>query len=175
MVFGIWDYQDGGASVSIARFTTVAWTVVQNYSDGKLKMDEIIKAIIARYLASEGATLRTATPGGMWLSQAPSTSPDGTFIVLTPLPMEMSAVMNSTAETGDGIVRFNVMNTAEGSDSLVITAAIALRALYHDVIMTLGTGFEMKMSKFVREDGPTRDPDSMGYMFIRELRFIYGR
>lgn len=138
-------------------------------------MDEIIKAIIARYLASEGATLRTATPGGMWLSQAPSTSPDGTFIVLTPLPMEMSGVMNSTAETGDGIVRFNVMNTEEGSDSLVITAAIALRALYHDVLMTLGTGFEMKMSKFVREDGPTRDPDSQGYMFIRELRFIYGR
>jgi hypothetical protein len=138
-------------------------------------MDEILKAIIARYLASEGATLRTATPGGMWLSQAPSTSPDGTFIVLTPLPMEMSAVMNSTAETGDGIVRFNVMNTAEGSDSLVVTAAVALRALYHDILMTLGTGFEMKMSKFVREDGPTRDPDSMGYMFIRELRFIYGR
>lgn len=138
-------------------------------------MDEIIKAIVARYLASDGATLRTATPGGMWLSQAPNTSPDGTFIVLTPLPMEMSAVMNSTAETGDGIVRFSVMNTAEGSDSLVVTAAVALRALYHDVLMTLAAGFEMKMSKFVREDGPTRDPDSMGYMFIRELRFIYGR
>lgn len=138
-------------------------------------MDEIIKAIIARYLASEGATLRTATPGGMWLSQAPSTSPDGTFIVLTPLPMEMSAVMNSTAETGDGIVRFNVMNTAEGSDSLVVTAAVALRPVYHDVLLTLGTGFRMLMSKFSREDGPTRDPDSGGYMFIRELKFIYGR
>jgi hypothetical protein len=138
-------------------------------------VDEILKAIIARYLASEGATLRTATPGGMWLSQAPNTSPDGTFIVIVPLPMEMSAVMNSTVETGDGIVRFSVMNTAEGSDSLVVTAAVALRALYHDVLMTLGTGFEMKMSKFVREDGPTRDPDSCGYLFIRELRFIYGR
>lgn len=175
MVLRVRDYQDGGAALPVASPAAVAWAVVSDYCDGELVMDEIIKAIITRYLASDGATLRTATPGGMWLSQAPNTSPAGTFIVLTPLPMEMSAVMNSTAETGDGIVRFNVMNTAEGSDSLVITAAIALRALYHDVIMTLGTGFEMKMSKFVREDGPTRDPDSMGYMFIRELRFIYGR
>lgn len=138
-------------------------------------MDEILKAIIARYLASAGDALRTATPGGMWLGQAPSTSTAGTFIVLTPLPMEMSGVMNSTAETGDGIVRFSVMDTAEGSDSLVVTAAVALRPVYHDVLMPLSTGYSMLMSKFVREDGPTRDPDSMGYFFIRELRFLYGR
>lgn len=140
-----------------------------------MSVDEILKAIIARYQGSEGASLRSATPGGMWLSEAPAGDMASTFIVLTPLSMVMSGVLNSTAETGDGSIQFSVMNATEGSDSLVVAAAIALRPVYHDVLLTLGTGFRMLMSKFTREDGPTRDPDSGGYMFIRELQFIYGR
>jgi hypothetical protein len=138
-------------------------------------MDEILKAIFARYASTDGSSLRTATPGGMWLSQAPSTVPSGTFIVVVPLSGEMESVLNSTVEWGDTLLRFSVMNTAEGSDTSVVSASNLLRTLYHNVILTLATGFEMKMAKFVREIGPTRDPDSMGYMIIRELKVFFGR
>ena len=58
-------------------------------------MDELIKAIIARYAGVDGSSLRTATPGGLWLSQAPQDSA-GAYVVLTPVAAPLAYTMAHT-------------------------------------------------------------------------------
>jgi len=138
-------------------------------------MDELIKAILARYEAAAGATLKAATPGGMWLDQAPTIS-SGTFIVVTIVnPLEEEFVMNSTVSTGETMIQFAINNTAAGTDTLVVAAKALLRTLYHDVILTGLSGVTVMMAKCKRERGPVRDPDSTGYQFFVETHYMLGK
>lgn len=137
-------------------------------------MDELIKAIVALYSASGGATLRAATPAGMWLSRAPQLLA-GTYIVLTPLSAPEDFVMNSTASTIDAQVQWSINNITAGSDTLVVTAMGALRTLYHDTILTGMTGINCLMAKCNNGRGPFLDPDSEGYQYILEGKYMLGR
>ncbi|MFA5377924.1 MAG: hypothetical protein WC455_19395 [Dehalococcoidia bacterium] len=136
-------------------------------------MDELLKAIVALYAAAGGATLRTATPGGMWLDEAPQNA-SGTFVVLTGVSAQEDFVMNSTVGTIDALVQFNVGNIASGTDSLVVTAGQAVRSTYHNVILTGMTGITCLMAK-CNNARLIRDPDSTGYSYVIETRYLLGR
>jgi hypothetical protein len=136
-------------------------------------MEELLKAILTKYNATAGATLKSATPGGMWLSQAPQIA-SGTYIVLTPVSAVEEFVMNSTCSTIEAMVQFGVNNNTVGTDSLVVTAGGYLRALYHDVILTGLTGYTVLMAK-CNNALLIRDPDSEGYQFILETKYMLGR
>lgn len=136
-------------------------------------MDELLKAILTLYNAAGGATLKAATPGGMWVNQAPQ-SASGTYIVLTPISNPEDYVMNSTAGTITALVQWNILNTTKGSDTLVVTAKSALRTLYHDVILTGMTGITCLSAKVDHGRGPMLDPDSEGYMCIVEGKYLLG-
>ena len=137
-------------------------------------MDELVKAIFALYFAAGSTAIRTATPGGMWLSRAPQLA-TGTYIVLTPISAPEDFVMNSTAGTIDAMVQWSVGNINAGSDTLVVTGGAAVRTLYHDTILTGMTGINCLMAKCNNGRGPMLDPDSDGYQYILEGRYLLGR
>jgi hypothetical protein len=83
--------------------------------------------------------------------------------------------MNSTAGTIDASVQWSINNITAGSDTLVVTAMGALRTLYHDTILTGMTGINCLMAKCNNGRGPMLDPDSEGYQYILEGRYLLGR
>jgi len=139
----------------------------------ELKMDELLKAIVSLYNAADGATLKAATPGGMWLDEAPQNA-SATFIVLTGVSAVEEFVMNSTVGTIEAVVQFSVNNIGSGTDSLVVTAGQAVRSLYHDTILTGMTGITCLMAK-CNNVRLIRDPDSTGYSYVIETRYLLGR
>ena len=136
-------------------------------------MDELLKAILALYNAAGGATLKTATPGGMWLDEAPQNA-SGTFVVLTGVSSAEDFVMNSTVSTIDALVQFSCNNITVGTDSLVVTAGQAVRSTYHDVILTGMTGITCLMAK-CNNVRLIRDSASTGFSYVIECRYMLGR
>jgi hypothetical protein len=136
-------------------------------------VEELIKAILARYNAGDGALLKAATPGGMWLDMAPQ-SASGTFVTLTAVSAVEEFVMSSTVGTIDALVQFSVCNPSDSTDALVVAAGALVRSTYHDVIMTGLTGYTILMAK-CNNARLLRDPDSEGYQYVIECRYLMGR
>ena len=135
-------------------------------------MEELIKAVIARYSSSAGADLRAVTTGGMWLSQAPE-SAGGVYIVLTPVSAPIEHVMGGTMFTQDCDLQFTVA-TITGSASDVVTAVGKLTALYDFCSLTL-TGYSLLVSRRLSNQGPIRDDFTTGYSAFVEYRFTIGK
>lgn len=135
-------------------------------------MDELIAAILLLYNSTGGTALKAATPGGMWLTQAPTVA-QGTVIVLVPIASPEEPVMNSMAATLEPTIQFSVFNQAPSTDDLVIAAGKLIRPCYHNVILTMPT-LRMLSAQYGGER-PFMDPVSFGFQFNCEMKFMLGR
>ena len=137
-------------------------------------MNELIKAIFALYAGVGGGTLRTATPGGMWLSQAPQQA-SGAYIVVTPVAAPVSYVQgtNSTKNyTQDCDVQLMV-STLAGTATDIVGAMNAIHSLFDFCALTM-TGYTLLAARRLSDHGPIRDDDTRGYAGYVEYRFTIG-
>lgn len=138
-------------------------------------MDDLLKAIISKYNTTTGEdatkalALRTATPGGVWLNQAPQTE-SGTYIVVTVLDMSADYAMGTNATLYDGVIQFQFCGTTA---TLVVTAKDAFVALFRDNLLTC-TNHTVRYARPVSAGVLEKDIDSQGYILTLGMRFIVG-
>ena len=133
-------------------------------------MDELIKAIQARYAAAGGASLRALTTGGMWLSQAPQQA-GGVYIVITPVSGPVSYAMGG-AYTQDCSIQFTVASLLLTSAD-VVAAVKAFKTLYDFCTFTM-TGNTLLVARRKSDHGPLRDDETQGYVAYLEYMFMIG-
>lgn len=136
-------------------------------------MDELLKAVFARYAAGAGAALRALTTCGMWLSQAPLAA-GGVYIVVTPVVAPVSYVMAvaSNAYTQDCDIQFTLATLA-GTATNIVDAVAALESLYDFCTFSM-TGHTLLVSRRLSNHGPMRDDLTQGYVAYVEYRFQIG-
>ena len=137
-------------------------------------MSNLIKAIMALYKATGGASLRALTTGGMWLSEAPKES-SGVYIVITPVVAPVSYAMTTTSTkpyTEDCDIQFMV-STLTGTTAELVSAMDALKSLYDFCTLTI-SGNTLLVARRTNEVGPIRDPDTRGYNGYIDYVFMIG-
>jgi len=138
-------------------------------------MDDLLKAIVTAYGSSAAAAvaLRAATPGGLWLNQAPQTS-SGTYIILVPLAMTVDHAMGAGAghpAVSDGNIQFSVCDPVNMANAAAALAKLV--ALYEDNLLTLDSHTTLYARR--ANDGiPMRDPDGEGCSIAIEFRYMLG-
>lgn len=133
-------------------------------------MHKLWKAILARYAASEGATLRGLTPGGMWLGQAAQDAVTA-WIVLTPLGASVEHCLGTDQPIYDVSLQFSI---ACASASTCVSAADALVALYDNVLLTLDGTSRVLLAQNAGGTGLMRDNDSEWYTYVVQYRYLVG-
>lgn len=124
-------------------------------------MDELVKAIVARFTSSSGASLRSATSSRIYLDTAPQ-DVTGTWVVFSVEDGTVSWFMGATAHnnTQDWRVVFRICTT--GAITNVMTALPLLATLYDDQMLAM-TGYTMILAQRDSER-ITRDFETEGYV-----------
>ena len=132
-------------------------------------MDELLKAIIAKFNATGAATLKTACVGGMWLGMAPR----GTaypFITLTVIPSNMTYAMGSAAEISDAEIRFSIWDSSRAMASIIAILPL-VKAQYDNTILTM-TGYTNILAMRIG-DGVSIEDEDRGWQWMLPYRYIY--
>lgn len=133
-------------------------------------MDELVKAIMAKYKSTAGDTLRALTGDNLWLQSAAQIA-SGMWLVLTVASNGMDHVMgSSTMFTEDFTASFRLCSSSSMNDCM--TALPLLTALYDDVMLTL-TGYTCILAQRTRT-WPTRDFETEGYVVYVDYHYIVG-
>lgn len=134
-------------------------------------MEELAKAIYARYLAAAGAALRVLTPGGMWPDQAAAgVQETGNYIIFMPLAGPMLDSM-STKIVGV-VIQFSAFASSDDAAQTVTQIMDAIAALYDDVLLSM-TGYKMIQAARQNTIGPLKDPDE-GFFGTLDYLYRYG-
>ena len=137
-------------------------------------MDELLKAIVARYNGATGNALRVLTVGGLWLTQAPQKAA-GVYIVMTPMPSnEDTAKSTDTAKpfTQDCYIQFT-FSTLLGTALDILAAMKEFDVVYKFCTFTM-TGYSLLVSKRLKHNGPMRDDLTRGQTAYVDYRFTIG-
>ena len=137
-------------------------------------MDELLKALVARYNSATGAALRALTVGGLWLTQAPQAS-TGVYVVMTPMPSPEETAQSPEATkpfTQDCFIQFT-FSTLNGTAQDLLAAMKAFDALYKFCTFTM-TGYTLLVSKRLKCHGPMRDDLTRGNIAYLEYKFSIG-
>jgi len=136
-------------------------------------MEELFKAITARWAAAAGNAIRAAATGGLHLAEAYQGTPSTTnkpYVVYFALPGGVSNTMDTTME--EAYIQFSIFCTGETAASTCVQIRDLLVALYDDVSLTMSGGYAM--TRAIRQTAGQflKEPDE-GYACHVDYIFMY--